>query len=130
MPVHSIRLQPGRVADDSSSMLDDELHVLDDCNECRDLLWAYRMQIADARQRDPEWDGWVPRLHAVEGIDGERLSHIHGKLIALGLLSFQLAGRASGMRYRVTSLAKRALSRIEGSHDDEEEETACGDAAD
>ena len=55
---------------------------------------------------------WIARLTEVEGIEPERLSRIHGQLIALGFLKFRLADRHSGVYYQVTSQATRLLTRI------------------
>ena len=37
------------------------------------------------------------------------LSRLHGKLIALGMLDFQLSDRTGGMRYQVTSEGQQSL---------------------
>jgi hypothetical protein len=58
----------------------------------------------------PETLGFVPRLSRVEGVDPEQLSSLHGKLIALGLLSFEVSGK-SGMQYQVSPLGRRTLDR-------------------
>ncbi len=46
----------------------------------------------------------------MEGVDPEQLSSLHGKLIALGLLSFEVSGK-SGMQYQVSPLGRRTLDR-------------------
>ncbi len=55
----------------------------------------------------------------MEGVDPEQLSSLHGKLIALGLLSFDVSGK-SGMQYQVSPLGRRTLDRgiDDGSVDD------------
>ncbi len=58
----------------------------------------------------PEALGFVPRLSKVEGVDPEQLSSLHGKLIALGLLTFEVSGK-SGMQYQVSPLGRRTLDR-------------------
>jgi|HubBroStandDraft_2_1064218.scaffolds.fasta_scaffold06278_4 hypothetical protein len=58
----------------------------------------------------PETLGFVPRLSKVEGVDPEQLSSLHGKLIALGLLTFEVSGK-SGMQYQVSPLGRRTLDR-------------------
>lgn len=59
--------------------------------------------------------GWVPRLKSVEGIPDGRLGPLHGKLIALGLLKFQLTGRTSGIIYRLSPEGRAEVyRRIEG----------------
>lgn len=74
-------------------------------------------------ERNPEWrllltayhvrqmsspDGWVDRIFELANLDGDQLSKFHGRLIALGLLEFELAGRGDGMRYQLSSLGKQA----------------------
>jgi hypothetical protein len=54
--------------------------------------------------------GWVPRLAVVEQVSPERLAPLHGKLIALGLLRFQLLDRTGGMVYRLSPEGRRALA--------------------
>lgn len=52
---------------------------------------------------------WVPRIREVEGVPGDQLAPIHGRLIALGLINFQLQGREEGVLYRVTPEGRKAL---------------------
>jgi len=58
-------------------------------------------------------EGWVCRLTKVEGVSGNHLSAIHGKLIAFGFLNFELTSRTTGMRYQVTTLGRRILRWLE-----------------
>ena len=59
-----------------------------------------------------ESPGWVPRLSQLDGVEPERLSSLHGKLIALGLLSFEISGKL-GMRYQLSPLGRRTLGRVD-----------------
>ncbi len=74
-------------------------------------------------ERNPEWrllltayhvrqmsspDGWVDRIFELANLDSEQLSKFHGRLIALGMLEFELGGRNDGMRYQLSSLGKQA----------------------
>jgi hypothetical protein len=52
--------------------------------------------------------GWVSRVARLDGIEPERLSSVHGKLIALGLLSFEVSGK-TGMQYQLSPLGHRTL---------------------
>jgi hypothetical protein len=52
---------------------------------------------------------WAERVADVPGVDPERLAPIHGKLIAYGLLQFILEGRDAGVRYRLSTEARRLL---------------------
>jgi len=53
---------------------------------------------------------WVSRLREVDGIPADRMAPIHGRLIAQGLLQFQLQGREDGVVYRVTSAGRQMLT--------------------
>jgi hypothetical protein len=53
---------------------------------------------------------WISRLREVEGVPPDRLAPIHGRLIAHGLLLFQLQGREDGVVYRVTSAGRQRLN--------------------
>ena len=53
---------------------------------------------------------WVARLRSVDGIPADRLAPIHGRLIAHGLLQFQLQGRDEGVLYRVTTAGRQKLA--------------------
>lgn len=74
-------------------------------------------------ERNPEWrllltayhvrqisspDGWVDRIFELGNLDAEQLSKFHGRLIALGMLDFELGGRNDGMRYQLSALGKQA----------------------
>jgi hypothetical protein len=67
---------------------------------------------------DSEPDGagrglkWSPRLTHVAGVPNERLAPLHGRLIAHGLLQFNLGGRDSGVLYRVTGEARNLVEEL------------------
>jgi hypothetical protein len=78
----------------------------------------------DAFDAHPEWNlvlqaywraqqqaekGWVPRLPVVAEVPGDQLSPIHGRLIAHGMLRFELAGRSEGVEYQLTPLGRQAV---------------------
>lgn len=91
-------------------MVDDfELEQLRRHPEWRVALKVYHDLQAQARERSPECDGWIPRVTEVETIDPAVLPSIHGKLIAFGFLKFDLSGRDAGMRYQLTPQGKQAL---------------------
>lgn len=54
---------------------------------------------------------WVPRLSNVAGTDPSTLPALHGQLIALGMLRFELFGRTGGMRYRLSPLGRSSLQK-------------------
>ena len=60
-----------------------------------------------------EQDGWIIRQNEVDGVVVEHLPRIHGKLIAFDLLKFQIAGRDSGVFYKVTTAGNKMLPRLE-----------------
>ena len=74
---------------------------------------------ARALEQDPEAEGWVERLQKVDQVEAEQLSRIHGKLIALGFLKFELGNRHAGVQYKITRSGQRALNSItQKSHPD------------
>lgn len=55
-------------------------------------------------------DSWVARITRLPEVDPATMPALHGRLIALGLLRFELFGRTGGMRYRLSPLGRRALN--------------------
>ena len=92
-------------------MIDFEPELLERNEEWRLVLQAYQDLHEEQATADPEQGGWLPRVKSVMDVPSERLAVIHGKLIALGLLQFELAGRAEGVCYSVSELGRRALKR-------------------
>jgi len=92
-------------------MIDFELEELDRCDDWRRLLGCYQslleQQVSTAEAE--EFDGWLPRLQSVEGV--EDLSRIHGRLIAWVFLTFRLVGRTAGIQYQISPAGKQALAR-------------------
>ena len=84
----------------------------------RNPAWGVTLQTyldlqKQGRAASPEFDGWVPRVSGVNGVDPSRLSNVHGRLIAFGFLKFDLSDRDVGMRYQLTPLARLALGAAE-----------------
>ena len=91
-------------------------------------------------ERNPDWrlllaayharqllssDGWVDRLAELDGIEVDQFSRIHGRLIALGVLEFELSGRGESMRYQLSPLGRQALmSEVTAAASFEESEAA------
>jgi hypothetical protein len=98
-------------------MIDFERDELPDDPHWRKVLESYQ-----AYQPAGKDDAWVPRLCSVEGISPDQLPRIHGKLIALGLLKFQLAGRESGICYQLSTLARHVLAGTVVPQDDNGQE--------
>ncbi len=95
---------------DITGMIDIALEELADVLHWQHLLSSYREQQLAEKAADPEHEGWIPRIRTLSDVGGEQLSQLHGKLIAVGLLKFELGGRTSGMSYQLSSLGIRALS--------------------
>ncbi|HAA62826.1 MAG TPA: hypothetical protein DCE39_18015, partial [Planctomycetaceae bacterium] len=55
---------------------------------------------------------WLPRVVSLEGFDGERLSSLHGRLIALGWLGFDVGDSVTGIRYQLTRDGQRVLDGL------------------
>jgi hypothetical protein len=92
-------------------MTDFELQDLNRVHGWRLLLQAYEVRREAANREKEKSDGWVPRVKAVDGLQPADLSRVHGVLIALGLLKFQLDGRTTGVRYQINAAGKRALAQ-------------------
>ena len=83
-------------------MVNPDLQLFDENPEWGLLLAAYQAQHAAGRE-------WVARLVAVDPLPADRLSVLHGKLIAIGLLKFEISSRTEGMQYQVTQFGRQAL---------------------
>jgi hypothetical protein len=116
-------------------MLDYVAEELSDATGWRRLLEAYAALGAAASARTGsraaanspeviESPGWVARVSRVDGVEPERLSDLHGKLIATGLLSFEVAGK-SGIQYQLSPLGRRALDRNPGAQEQPYDEAAA-----
>lgn len=92
-------------------MFDSPLDLVARDPHWRQLLSVYRERQRERREGETSRETWVRRLRTVDGVPDDQLSQIHGRLIAYGLLRFQLAGQgtATGLEYQVTPLGRRAL---------------------
>lgn len=63
---------------------------------------------------DDSAPGWVQRLSTIEGVPPERLAPLHGRLIAQGLLRFQLLDHTGGVVYRLTPEGRSILAVARG----------------
>ncbi len=104
-----VRLQGWRQAVDTSSMFEIALEELRGNDDWLRVLTAYQAIGEQAKSQDPEHDGWVPRVSEIEGLEEHHLPRIHGKLIALGMLKFQLAGRTAGVAYQISRDGLKAI---------------------
>lgn len=80
-----------------------DVELFDAHPEWRPLLAAYQEQHS-ARKLE-----WSPRISEIEGVAADQVSAVHGKLIALGMLKFEIGSRADGVQYQVTTLGRQAL---------------------
>jgi len=103
LPRMTARMQTRPAPADTCSMVHHEFELFDANPEWRLLLAAYHEKIAAGSIE------WSPRLADVAGLAAEELSAIHGKLIALGLLKFEIGSRAEGVHYQLTPLGRQAL---------------------
>lgn len=76
----------------------------------RRVLAAYVAEQSVQKSLDPEHEGWVRRIAEVDGFERSKLTTVHGRLIAYGLLHAQLAKRADGVLYRISASGREALS--------------------
>ncbi len=84
-------------------MTNQELELFDAHPEWHPLLDAYLRRIVAEKLE------WCARITEMEGVPAEQLSAIHGKLIALGMLKFEIGSRADGVQYQVTPFGRQAL---------------------
>jgi hypothetical protein len=87
-----------------------DVELFDAHPEWRPLLAAYQERHTSQKLE------WSPRIGEVEGLAAEQLSVVHGKLIALGMLKFEISSRADGVQYQVTTLGRQALLPPESRH--------------
>ncbi len=89
-------------------MLDFVTQELIGSDEWRRVLEAYQSPQRQPDQGDLPDDRWLPRVAGLQGVDSAHLSGLHGKLIALGFLKFEISGK-SGMQYQLTPLGRETL---------------------
>lgn len=77
--------------------------------EWRAILQAYHELHQQLREQKLDGEGWMARLTEVSGVESAQLSSIHGKLIAFGMLKFDVGGRDVGVQYQLTQQGRRAL---------------------
>ena len=106
-------------------MLGFELTELDQEGNWRAVLGAYRAPAVEDQQAGAEFDGWITRVAAIDGFESDRLSRVHARLIAGGLLKFQLSERDAALQYQLSPEGRRALES--GSGVDESPDEADGD---
>jgi hypothetical protein len=108
-------------------MLDFELKELNQSMDWRSVLAAYQSAQDAAKNSEAEFDGWLPRIVSIVGVDDEALPKLHGKLIALGFLKFQLASRESGVVYQISPAGREALNNQMGAMGADDEDAGMSD---
>jgi hypothetical protein len=109
-------------------MLDFVTRELNGSEEWRHVLEAYQRPEAQRVQGDPAADGWLPRMVRIDRVDPAHLSRLHGQLIALGCLKFEISGK-TGMQYQLTPLGRQTLQRgLQGTAELESTEVASNEA--
>jgi hypothetical protein len=112
-------------------MLDFVAQELVGSEDWRHVLEAYRRPETRpepaSNQGVPADEGWLPRLVRIDGVDPVELSRLHGKLIALGCLKFEISGK-SGMQYQLTPLGRQTLQHcLQGTAEPESAEVATAE---
>lgn len=97
--------------------------------ECLLLLTAYRDCDQRERAQQENFDGWQARINRLDGIEPALMCRVHGKLISLGLLKFELGDRLQGIRYQLSTEAGRILVQVDQSTDLSDEEDEFEEAA-
>jgi len=95
----------------------------------RKVLTAYCDAIDAKRHASPDFSGWTARLRTIPGVKSEELSRLHGRLIAYGLLRFQLEGGTSGMTYQVSGPGRQLVDRADGWEESEFLDSATSSAS-
>jgi hypothetical protein len=91
-------------------MLDFVAEELGHSDEWRRLLEAYNSPLDPQISPDENGELWRPRVSRVDGVEPSQLSRLHGTLIALGCLKFELSGKV-GVQYQLTTLGRQTLER-------------------
>ena len=77
------------------------------------LMQAYTVCAAAARAAEEEFDGWLERINSLPDLTTDCLIRMHGQLIAMGYLKFEISGRNVGLRYQISPKGRQALERAQ-----------------
>jgi hypothetical protein len=109
-------------AADTLSMLDFVTEELAGNRDWRRVLEAYQRPHVPRKAEEVTDEQWVPRVTGLEGVESAELSRLHGTLIALGFLKFELSGKA-GMQYQLTPLGRHTLDQgLDGEQSSDDQE--------
>lgn len=93
------------------------------------VMQAYVERGAAAKAASSDYDGWLDRIDSLPEFSADQLTRMHGQLIALGFLKFEIAGRSVGLRYQISPRGKQAIERALSATSDEDEDAGeCLDA--
>lgn len=81
------------------------------------VMEAYSVRTAAAKAAAEEFDGWLERIDSLPGLTPEMLTRLHGQLIALGFLKFEISGRCIGLRYQIGPRGRQALEKAQSAGD-------------
>ena len=85
---------------------------LDSLNEQNlQVMQAYALRATTLKATVESFDGWLERINELAEIPKEDLTRVHGQLIALGFLQFEIAGSNVGLRYQISARGKGALEK-------------------
>lgn len=83
------------------------------------VLEAYKVRAAAAKAATEDFNGWLERIDALEGLTAEDLTRIHGQLIATGNLKFEISGRSVGLCYKLSDRGRQTLEKARATADSE-----------
>ena len=75
------------------------------------VMQAYAQRAFTAKVASEDYDGWLDRIDKLPDLTPEQLTQLHGQLIALGYLKFEIAGRSVGLRYQISSRGRQMLEK-------------------
>lgn len=96
-------------------MIGEDLNTLKDQPFCLEILQAYAAwEKSSANLSESSWRERLQEQTTENAEESAQWSTAHGLLIAYGLLDIELAGRSTGIQYRITSEGKKTLSQLAG----------------
>jgi hypothetical protein len=107
--------------------------LLDALNEQNlQVLRTYADRFTAAKASNRDHDGWLDRQLSSDEFDEVSLIRIHGELIAMGMLKFQLTNRNTGLQYSISDTGRETLARrsIAFPNEDEVTDSAGSEDAD
>ena len=76
------------------------------------VMQAYAVRAAAAKASDDtENPGWLERIDSHPELAPDELTQVHGQLIALGYLKFEISGRSVGLKYQVSDTGRHAMEK-------------------